>query len=301
MRRKYVTRRVSGGSTSQSSEYTPHPYFGRASSRDFLAFFPKFEVKATNCRAFRCSILGELDGVTVTQRVEPTAAAKLPSPVTMRPPCRRDGRGWEGRGKVGCKKRSEKSGKHGELPVFSAPFGISFIMRTRSTFSWSSSLVLAGESIQCPLDVQFPSDVRPLRSAHPSIELLRAWKPLPSHFLLGDRKLFRRTFSDRTIPNDQNSVDIAGYVKIVSLFLFKISKFQFQNHLACSFIILLPVLLLLFLFRLNNRSSKRFDHVRPTKDFGFGRTILSEFNFAMMQPCLQARFRFARSLLINID
>jgi hypothetical protein len=40
------------------------------------------------------------------------------------------------------------------------------------------------------------------------------------------------------------------------------------------------------------------------KGFGFGGMILSDFNFAMMQPRLQARFQFtreARSVLININ
>lgn len=78
--------------------------FWRSEFPGFSRIFRKLEVKATNCRAFHCSIRSELDGVTVTQRVEPTAAAKLPSPVTMEPLWRRDG--------VGCKKRGEKSGKH---------------------------------------------------------------------------------------------------------------------------------------------------------------------------------------------
>lgn len=59
------------------------PTFWRSDFPGFSRIFRKLEVKAANCRAFRFSILGELDGVTVTQRVEPTAAAKLPSPVTM--------------------------------------------------------------------------------------------------------------------------------------------------------------------------------------------------------------------------
>lgn len=93
-------------SKSQSSECTPrHSHFGEASSRDFLGIFRKLEVKATNCHAFHCSIRSELDGVTATQRVEPTAAVKLRSPVTMGPLSR-------GRNVVGCKKRGEKSGKH---------------------------------------------------------------------------------------------------------------------------------------------------------------------------------------------
>lgn len=59
--------------------------FWRSEFPGFSRIFRKLEVKATNCGAFHFSILGELDGVTVTQRVEPTAAAKLRSPVTMGP------------------------------------------------------------------------------------------------------------------------------------------------------------------------------------------------------------------------
>lgn len=140
--------------------------FWRSKFPEFSRIFRKLEVKATNCHAFYCSIRSELDRVTVTQRVEPTAATKLRSPVTMGPSRGRDG--------VGYKKRGEKSGKHRpRVAVFSTPFDISFIMRTQSTFSWPSSLVLANGDHSMPLGCT-PLDIRSLRAAHLSIEVFRA-------------------------------------------------------------------------------------------------------------------------------
>lgn len=139
------------------------PTFWRSDFPGFSRIFRKLEVKAANCRAFRFSILGELDGVTVTQRVEPTAAVKLPSPVTMESflPGARKG------------VRKVKKSASGESPVFSAPFDISFIMRTQSTFSRSSSLVLAIRDYSVPRGRSI-SIGRPLRAAHPFIEFFRA-------------------------------------------------------------------------------------------------------------------------------
>lgn len=72
--------------------------FWRSEFPGFSRIFRKLEVKATNCRAFHSSIHGELDGATVTQRVEPTAAAKTSKSSYNRTVARterRDG-GWTG-------------------------------------------------------------------------------------------------------------------------------------------------------------------------------------------------------------
>lgn len=147
-----------------------HPHFGEASFRGFSRIFRKLEVKATNCRAFRSSILRELDGVTVTQRVEPTAAAKLPSPVTMGLSC-------------GHEKRSEKSGKR-RRRVACVFHSIWYFFHN----AYAVDLFVAVVTCTCRRrprhsmhhgDVQSPSDVRPLRVAHPLSFFER--ENLPSH------------------------------------------------------------------------------------------------------------------------
>lgn len=74
----------------------------------------------------------------------------------------------------------------GGLPVFSTPFGISFIMRTQSTFSWPPSLVLATGDHSAPLGRSIPIGHSFLKS-RASI-----------YWVFSSVKIFHRTFLSET-------------------------------------------------------------------------------------------------------
>jgi len=74
----------------------------------------------------------------------------------------------------------------GGLPVFSTPFGISFIMRTQSTFSWPSSLVLATGDHSASLGRSIPIGHSSLKS-RASI-----------YWVFSSVKIFHRTFLSET-------------------------------------------------------------------------------------------------------
>lgn len=124
--------------------------------------------------------------------------------------------------------KSEESAS-GESPVFSAPFAISFIMRTQSTFSRSSSLVLAIRDYSVP------------RGRSISIGRSSLKSRASIYWVFSSGKIFRRTclsprqeavhrqaFSGRCRINDTTRY-YKKFLCVIKIF-FKRKHFLFKQH-----------------------------------------------------------------------
>lgn len=175
----------------------------------FSRIFHKLEVKATNCRRFpllhpRQTWWSDCNSTCRTNSCGKTSKSS-----------------YNGTVSAGRKKRGEKSEESasGESPVFSAPFGISFIMRTQSTFSRSSSLVLAIRDHSVPRGRSISIE-RSFLKSRASIYWVFSSVKIFHRTCLSRRQeaVHRQTFSERCRITTQR--DILRFLRYKSIFFY---------------------------------------------------------------------------------